>query len=99
MHTWIRTKTKQIKGHTFCLCFLFYSEDMEEVNPSSSDNIVTDYATYEDFLDSQITPLDLYFLEVARFYISLLSECSFSKILLVILHPRFFVMLLLDKVL
>ena len=30
----------------------------------ASDNIVTEFATYEDFLDSQITPLDLYYLEV-----------------------------------
>lgn len=30
----------------------------------ASDNIVTEFSTYEDFLDSQITPLDLYYLEV-----------------------------------
>ena len=29
-----------------------------------SDSIVTEYSTYEDFLDSQITPTDLYYLEV-----------------------------------
>lgn len=29
-----------------------------------SDGIVTEYATYEDFLDSQITSMDLYYLEV-----------------------------------
>lgn len=29
-----------------------------------SDSIVTEFATYEDFLDSQITPTDLYYLEV-----------------------------------
>lgn len=29
----------------------------------ATDNIVTEFATYEDFLDSQITPLDLYYLE------------------------------------
>lgn len=28
------------------------------------DNIVTQFNTYEDFLDSQITTLDLYYLEV-----------------------------------
>jgi len=33
---------------------------MEE-DTSPSDNVVTDYATYEDFLDSQITSLDLYY--------------------------------------
>ena len=37
---------------------------MEEEVPSGSDNVVTEYNTYEDFLDSQITPLDLYYLEV-----------------------------------
>lgn len=28
------------------------------------DNIVTQFNTYEDFLDSQITTVDLYYLEV-----------------------------------
>merc|ERR1711909_149635 len=37
--------------------------NMEEEVPSGSDNIVTEYNTYEDFLDSQITSLDLYYLE------------------------------------
>ena len=38
----------------------------------ASDNIVTEFATYEDFLDSQITPLDLYYLEVIfRIYLEL----------------------------
>merc|ERR1711912_224237 len=36
---------------------------MEEEAPSGSDNIVTEFGTYDDFLDSQITPLDLYYLE------------------------------------
>ena len=31
-----------------------------------SDSIVTEFATYEDFLDSQITPTDLYYLEVQK---------------------------------
>lgn len=31
---------------------------------TSLDNIVTQFNTYEDFLDSQITTLDLYYLEV-----------------------------------
>ena len=34
----------------------------------ATDNIVTEFATYEDFLDSQITPLDLYYLEVIILY-------------------------------
>ena len=37
---------------------------MEEEVPGGSDNIVTEFTTYEDFLDSQITSLDLYYLEV-----------------------------------
>ena len=31
---------------------------------AASDNIVTEFSTYEDFLDSQITSQDLYYLEV-----------------------------------
>ena len=37
---------------------------MEEEVPSGSDNIVTEFQTYEDFLGSQMTSLDLYYLEV-----------------------------------
>ena len=37
---------------------------MEEEAVGATDNIVTEFATYEDFLDSQITPLDLFYLEV-----------------------------------
>lgn len=36
----------------------------EEGSHSTADTIVTEFATYEDFLDSQITPTDLYYLEV-----------------------------------
>ncbi|XP_011663002.2 cilia- and flagella-associated protein 299 [Strongylocentrotus purpuratus] len=36
---------------------------MEEEITSGSDNIVTEFNTYEDFLDSQISSLDLYYLE------------------------------------
>lgn len=39
---------------------------MDEEVPTGSDNIVTEYSTYEDFLDSQITSLDLYYLEVCH---------------------------------
>ncbi|XP_006817330.1 cilia- and flagella-associated protein 299-like [Saccoglossus kowalevskii] len=35
----------------------------DEEATAGSDNIVTEYNTYEDFLDSQITSLDLYYLE------------------------------------
>lgn len=37
---------------------------MDEEAVGATDNIVTEFHTYEDFLDSQITPLDLYYLEV-----------------------------------
>ncbi|XP_077999240.1 cilia- and flagella-associated protein 299-like [Glandiceps talaboti] len=35
----------------------------DEEATAGSDNIVTEFNTYEDFLDSQITSLDLYYLE------------------------------------
>jgi len=37
---------------------------MEEEVASGSDNIVTEFNTYEEFLNSQITSLDLFYLEV-----------------------------------
>lgn len=39
---------------------------MEEEVQGGSDNIATEYGTYEEFLDSQITSLDLYYLEVRK---------------------------------
>ena len=39
-------------------------EMAEEATHTVSDGIVTKFAMYEDFLDSQITPTDLYYLEV-----------------------------------
>ena len=39
---------------------------MEQESVSISDNVVTEFSTYEDFLDSQITPLDLFYLEVRK---------------------------------
>ena len=39
---------------------------MEQESVSASDNVVTEFSTYEDFLDSQITPLDLFYLEVRK---------------------------------
>ena len=39
---------------------------MEDTELSAgNDNIITEFNTYEDFLDSQITSLDLYYLEVS----------------------------------
>ena len=37
---------------------------MEDEAVGAADNIVTEFVSYEDFLDSQITPLDLFYLEV-----------------------------------
>ena len=46
----------------------------EEDGANASDRIVTEFNTYEEFLDSQITPLDLYYLEVCfSFYLLLFS--------------------------
>ena len=46
----------------------------EEGSHGASDSIVTEFATYEDFLDSQITPTDLYYLEVSCF-----EACKFPR--------------------
>ena len=56
-------------------CMEFGITNMEEEVPSGSDNIVTEFNTYEDFLDSQITSLDLYYLEVCMHYIVFLKHC------------------------
>ena len=41
---------------------------MEEENVGG-DSMITDFATYEDFLDSQITVADLFYLEVSVFFV------------------------------
>ena len=41
---------------------------MDEEAVGAADSIVTEFSSYEDFLDSQITPLDLYYLEVCLFF-------------------------------
>lgn len=38
--------------------------DSAGAHSGACDSIVTEFSTYEDFLDSQITPTDLYYLEV-----------------------------------
>jgi hypothetical protein len=38
--------------------------DEVELVPGAGDSAVTEFATYEDYLDSQITPIDLFYLEV-----------------------------------
>lgn len=40
---------------------------MEEDAPADHDAII-EFATYEDFLDNQISTLDLYYLEVCKFF-------------------------------
>ena len=40
------------------------ADEMLDIVVSGGDNTVTEFATYEEYLDSQITPLDLYYLEV-----------------------------------
>lgn len=42
---------------------------MEEEGAGGADNIVADFNTYEEFLDFQIKPIDLYYLEVIFFII------------------------------
>jgi len=42
---------------------------MEEDAAGGLDKVVTEFNSYEDFLDSQITPLDLYYLEVRMWFI------------------------------
>ena len=36
----------------------------DDIPTQGQDNTVTEFSTYEEYLDSQITPLDLYYLEV-----------------------------------
>jgi hypothetical protein len=38
---------------------------MDDEGVGGTDNVVTEFSTYEEFLDSQITPVDLYYLEVS----------------------------------
>jgi hypothetical protein len=42
--------------------------DDGDVVSGPGDSTVTEFATYEEYLDSQITPLDLYYLEVPWIY-------------------------------
>ena len=41
---------------------------MEEEVPSGSDNIVAEFSSYEEFLDSHMKPIDLFYLEVELCY-------------------------------
>ena len=44
----------------------------DELNNGATDNVI-EFSTYEDYLDSQITPIDLFYLEV-RFHNSLAEK-------------------------
>ena len=48
----------------------------------TGDSIVTEYATYEDFLDSQITQTDLYYLEVSLKFLFLNEAGLYSAAML-----------------
>ena len=52
---------------------------MEEEITSGSDNIVTEFNTYEDFLDSQISSLDLYYLEVSKSLLKLAPNSTLAR--------------------
>jgi len=43
--------------------------DENDINNNAGDSTIAEYATYEDYLDSQITPLDMYYLEVNIIFI------------------------------
>lgn len=61
---------------------------MDEEAVGATDNIVTEFHTYEDFLDSQITPLDLYYLEVCfkerfgEFYPTIRQTCDQNSVVM-----------------
>lgn len=66
--TWVyRSHSYRIYTNLTCLDNYKRTSKMEDENAAASDNLVTEFTTYEDFLDSQITPIDLYFLEVSFF--------------------------------
>ena len=44
-------------------------DDLTDIPTGNGDNIVTEFATYEDYLDSQISSIDLYYLEVGGIYV------------------------------
>jgi hypothetical protein len=40
------------------------ADDIGELGVMAHENTAAEFQTYEDYLDSQITPLDLFYLEV-----------------------------------
>jgi len=42
--------------------------DENDMGNNAGDSSIAEYATYEDYLDSQITPLDMYYLEVNIYF-------------------------------
>ena len=53
----------QLYSRVGVVCF-HGSGSMAAEGQSIADSLVTEFATYSDFLDSQITPSDLFYLEV-----------------------------------
>ena len=45
---------------------LFFKMADVDLGQNGASDTVTEFASYEDYLDSQITPLDLYYLEVSN---------------------------------
>ena len=70
------TKSGSVFLATVNVCLHCPLVKMEDDAPGGSDNIVTEFATYEEFLDSQITSLDLYYLEVL--FTPVLTSCTHS---------------------
>jgi hypothetical protein len=57
---------------------LSISTNMDDEGIGGTDNVVTEFSTYEEFLDSQITPLDLYYLEVSINLIKIIVSVCYS---------------------
>ena len=57
----MRAVAMQYKG---VVCFHGFGYRKMAEGQSALDSVATEFATYSDFLDSQITPTDLYYLEV-----------------------------------
>ena len=46
-------------------CWQFdHLSNMDDDAPTGTDNVITEFENYEQFLDSQITAVDLFYLEV-----------------------------------
>ena len=45
------------------------AQDEKQTGQQVSDSIISEFGTYQEFLDSQITRKDLYYLEVSEYFI------------------------------